>query len=329
MQYLQIIPGLILTTLLAIISYALTNIGIISSLHLSSLIIAILLGMLIGNLVNLPDKIQAGLTFSAKTVLRLAIILLGFKLSLAQVAQVGSKGLLVVIMVTFATLLFAMLIGRKLGLNRNLSVLVGTGTAICGASAIAAVAPIVKADEEDTAFAIALITIFGTISIFLFPLIQQLLSLPDLIYAIWAGSSIHEVAQVVAAGFAVGETTGQFATIVKLSRVVLIIPVVIILGFLEVRNGDKKETNLSQIMPWFVLGFLITIIINSLNILPVIMVDYIVTLDGFLLTVAMAGMGLNTNFRNMRKVGRQALNAGFLVTLFISIFGLAASWLII
>lgn len=329
MQFFKIIPGLILTIIVTVISYALTKLSIISSLHLSSLIIAILLGMLIGNLFTLPELIKPGLTFSAKTILRLAVILLGFKLSLTDVAAVGGRGLLVVVIVTFATLFFAIWVGEKLKLNRNLTLLIGTGTAICGASAIAAAASVVNADEEDTTFAIALITIFGTISIFLFPICYQILHLPELVYSIWVGSSIHEVAQVVAAGFAVSETTGQFATVVKLSRVILIIPITILLGYFVYKNGDKKKANISQIMPWFVLGFLATIIINSLNILPNTLVNNIVVLDSFLLTMAMAGMGLVTNFKNISKVGKSAFNAGLLVTLFITIFGLVITQLII
>lgn len=325
MKSLQLIPGIIVTFILAILSYTLASLPLISYLNLSSLIIAILLGMLIGNLIKLPDLVKPGLVFSSKTILRLAIILLGFKLSIADVSQVGGKGLLIVILTTATTLIFTLWVGNKLQLGRNLTVLIGAGTSICGASAIAAVAPIVKADEEDTAFAIATITIFGTISMLLFPLIYQILNLPELFYAVWTGSSIHEVAQVVAAGFAAGETTGQFATIVKLSRVLLIIPATIIIGLVEIKRMKAKAGTNELTIPWFVFGFLLTIIINSLNLIPVPVVDNIVILDGFLLTVAMAAMGLGTNFQNMRKVGTKAFYLGLATTLFIASYGFILS----
>ncbi|NLB89379.1 MAG: YeiH family putative sulfate export transporter [Syntrophomonadaceae bacterium] len=324
MKSLKLIPGIMVTLILALLSYALASLPIITYFNLSSLIIAILLGMLIGNLIKLPDLVKPGLTFSSKTILRLAIILLGFKLSFADVAQVGSKGLLIVLLTTTATLIFTLWIGNKLQLSHSLTMLIGAGTSICGASAIAAVAPIVKANEEDTAFGIAIITIFGTISMLLFPVIYNISNLPELLYAVWAGSSIHEVAQVVAAGFAAGETTGQFATIVKLSRVLLIIPVTIILGLIENKRNKATGTN-ELIIPWFVFGFLITIIINSLNLVPASIVDNLITLDGFLLTIAMAGIGLATNFQNMRKVGTKAFYAGLATSLFIVSFGFVLS----
>lgn len=325
MKTLQYIPGIMFTIILALLAYTIVGLPFINYLNLSSLIIAILLGMLLGNLIKLPDLVKPGLTFSSKTILRLAIILLGFKLSISDVAQVGSKGMLIVIITTTATLLFTLWLGNKLKLNHSLTLLIGAGTSICGASAIAAVAPIVKADEEDTAFGIAIITLFGTISMLLFPVMYQIFNLPELLYAIWAGSSIHEVAQVVAAGFAAGETTGQFATIVKLSRVLLIIPVTIIIGLIEIKKKQTSTGTNELIIPWFVFGFLITIIINSLNIIPVSLVDNIVTLDGFLLTMAMGGIGLATNFQNMRRVGTKPFYVGLATTLFIASLGFVLS----
>lgn len=325
MKSLQLIPGIIITVTLTLLSYAITSLPLISALNLNSLIIAILLGVLIGNLVKLPAQTQPGLTFSSKNILRLAIILLGFKLSLTEIAQIGGKGLLIVLLTTTTTIFFTLWIGHKIKLNRNLSLLIGAGTGICGASAIAAVAPIVKAEEEDTAFAIAIITIFGTISMLAFPFLFRFFHLPKLLYAVWVGSSIHEVAQVVAAGFAVDDVIGQFATVVKLSRVVLIIPVTLLIGFIEIRREKAKSETTELMIPWFVFGFFIMIIINSLNIVPAAITYKIVSVDTFLLTVAMAGMGLATNFQNIRQVGSKALYVGLISTLFIATCGFILS----
>jgi len=325
----NLLPGLVFAAFLAYVSTLIQDLDVMKKLHFSSIIIAIILGMILKNTVKIPTVFDEGIKFSLKKILRLAVILLGFKLSLTEAAQIGWKGLILVLIVTPSTLWFATWIGRKLGLDRNLALLIGSGTAICGASAVAAVAPVVDGDEKDSTFAIATVTIFGTISMFLYPVIYNVFHLPNLLYAVWAGSSIHEVAQVVAAGFTAGDQAGQFATLVKLTRVLLIIPIATIIGLWQMRGqkgekrGIKKDT-----IPWFVFGFLGVFIINSLHIIPKNPTDQLVSLDSFLLTWAMAGMGLETSFEKMRQVGIKPFYVGFMTTIFISILGFIMSELL-
>lgn len=349
MKHVQkLLPGLIFTALLAWFAMYVQTVPMVEMLHLSSLILAILLGMVINNLVKLPGFLSDGIRFSAKKILRLAIILLGFKLSFADVLQIGGKGLIAVTVVTAATMLFTIWLGKRMGLDEKLTMLIGAGTSICGASAIAAVAPVVKAEEKDTSFAIAAITLFGTLSMFVYPILYKLFHIPEMLYSIWAGASIHEVAQVVAAGFAAGEGAGEFATLVKLARVLLVIPITLILGWREARktvdeahegndvlsgamleranNGmagrsEQKAGRGKMVIPWFVFGFLAMVIVNSVGILPTTTVQGIVKFDGFLLTWSMVGLGLETSLEKMKKVGLKPFYAGFVVTVFIAILG--------
>ncbi|AZR73223.1 hypothetical protein BBF96_07395 [Anoxybacter fermentans] len=320
-KLIKYIPGLIFTAILAWISMQIQKIDFIAKMHFSSLIIAILLGIFIKNIFKVPQVFEAGIHFTLKKILRLAIILLGFKLSFAEVAQIGGRGLVLVIIVTTCTMIFAVLLGKKLKLGERLSLLIGAGTSICGASAVAAVGPIIDAEEKDTTFAIATVTIFGTIAMFLYPLFYRFFHLPNIFYAVWAGSSIHEVAQVVAAGFAAGEQAGQFATLVKLTRVLLLIPIAVLLGIRQMKKEGAAGKLKKVTIPWFVFGFLAVVIINSIDVLPKNMVNGLVSLDGFLLTWAMAGMGLETSLEKMKKVGIKPFYVGLVTWLFIGTIG--------
>lgn len=320
------IPGLIFAALVAGLAMGIQNLKWVQHFHLSSLIIAILIGMFVRNAVQLPTSLDSGIRFSSKKILRLSIILLGFQLSLGEITAIGFKGLLVVTIVSTCTLLFSFLLGKKMGLDRNLSLLIGAGSSVCGASAVAAVAPVIHAEEKDTTFSIATVTIFGTISMFLYPILYKVFHMPNLLYAVWTGTSIHEVAQVVAAGFAAGDNTGQFATLVKLTRVLLIIPIAIILGFTQLKLKAENSRTLRKItIPWFVFGFLAMVILNSARWLPDQLVQEFVSLDRFLLTWAMAGLGLVTSFEKMKQIGLKPFYLGLATTVFISVLGFVAA----
>lgn len=321
-KFMKLLPGLVMTAVLGWLAMVVQNLPFMQKVHFSSLIIAILFGMVINNLIKMPAILATGIRFASKKILRLAIILLGFKLSLTQILQVGGKGLIVVVVTTTATMFFAAWIGKRLGLEEKIALLIGAGTAICGASAIAAVAPVVDAEEKDTTFAIAAITLFGTVSMFIYPLLFKFLHLSTVFYSIWAGSTIHEVAQVVAAGFAVSDQVGQFATLVKLARVLLVIPIAVLLGLRQARRKGVQSRSWREVaIPWFVFGFLAMVCVNSLQILPTNWHSGLVTLDAFLLTWAMSGLGLETSLEKMKKVGLRPFYAGFITTIFIAVFG--------
>ena len=314
----KLIPGIMFVFFITFFSILIEHIPLMAQFNISSLIIAMVLGIVAGNFLKLPSILSYGIQSSYKKSLQIAIILLGFKLSLAQVTEIGFKSLLLIFILTTTTILFSLWMGRKLGLNFSLSMLIAVGSSICGASAIAAVSPVIKTKDRDLMFGVATITIFGTLSMFLFPIFYKLLHLNDLFYAVWVGSSIHEVAQVVAAGFAAGEETGKLATLVKLARVLLIIPIVILLGLIQTKKNNEQSTG-KVVIPWFVFGFLGAVMVNSMNIVPKPLVEQILFIDHLLLTFAMAGMGLVTIFEQLRNVGLKPFYLGFFTTLFISI----------
>lgn len=324
----KVMSGLLFTSALAYISLVIPNIGFLNQLHINSLIIAIILGMIVKNCFNLPSFFEPGINYAFKTILRFAIILLGFKLSLGDVGQIGLKGVFLVILVTGTTLLFATWIGRKMGIDRSLVVLIGAGSSICGASAIAAVAPVIDAKDQDITFAVATVTIFGTLAMFLYPIFYHFFHLPDLLYAVWAGSSIHEVSQVVAAGFAAGEQAGEYATMIKLTRVLLVIPTVLFLGFTTPQKDGGSKFFRKGTFPWFVFGFCGVVLVNSFAWIPAETVASLISIDNFLLTIAMTALGLGSDFNKIKAAGLKPLYAGLCITLFISIISFAVSGLL-
>ena len=319
----QLGAGLTLTSGLALLA---TFLHTLPGLELfSPLILAILLGILVRNTVGTPQVCQLGITFSLKRILKLAIVLLGLQLSLEQVIEVGPIGLAIVAITLLATFVFTCWLGKQLGVGHKLSQLIAAGTSICGASAVIATNVVVDGHDEDVAYAVAMVTVFGTASMLLYPLLPGLLNLTPQAFGLWCGASIHEVAQVIAAAFQDGQVSGEIATISKLSRVMLLAPMVLGLGLVSARkqqNGQKQ--NLRQMpIPWFVLYFLGMILLNSLNIFPEDIKIIVIQINQFLLAISLAAMGLETSLLKLKQAGMKPLYLGAVSWLFVSIFSLA------
>jgi uncharacterized integral membrane protein (TIGR00698 family) len=316
-------PGLALTGALAAFAFALHQLPGLS--NFSPMILAILLGIVAHNAVGTPMAAKAGIRFSLRPILRLAIILLGLQLTAAQVAAVGAPGIAIIALTLVVTFLFTKLLGRALGVDRKLAELIGAGTAICGASAVIATETVTDGGDENVAYAVACVTLFGSLSMFLYPALPGLLNLDAHAYGLWAGASIHEIAQVVAAAFQDGEAAGQFATVAKLSRVMMLAPMVIALGLLAQRRSERREgpARPRPPMPWFALGFVALVGLNSvLPISPAIRHDAALVTT-FLLSVALAAMGLETDIRALKAKGLRPLLLGAASWLFIAGFSLA------
>jgi len=326
MEIRKYISGLGLVAVLTILSIFIQNIPAIKSLSLSAIIIAIVLGILVKNTIGTKDSMSCGIKLCSKKVLRLAIILLGFKLSLMEVSKLGFKAGIIILIVSITTILFTRYLGKKLNVSRNLSLLIGAGTSICGASAIVAVNAVTKSEnEENIPFAVGVVTIFGTLSMILYPIAFHIFHLNTMIYSLWTGSSIHEVAQVVAAGFAASTQAGTSATVVKLTRVLLIIPVTIFLSIRESKRqtqSDEKFSMKNITIPWFVLMFLAVIAINSIGIVPQNISKGLIELDNYLMAAAMVGLGLETSISGMKMVGLKPIYLGAISSLFISVFSI-------
>jgi len=313
------LPGLALTAGIAGVAFALRQLPGIGIL--SPLILAILLGMTFHNLVGTPRYAKAGVTFSLRRILRFAIILLGLQLTVTQVISVGGTGIGIIVATLVATFGFTVWLGRRLGVDGKLAQLIAAGTSICGASAVIASNTAIEGSDEDVAYAVACVTIFGSLSMFLYPLFPALLHLDAHRYGLWAGASIHEIAQVVAAAFQNGKDSGDFGTIAKLSRVTLLAPMVLALGWFASRKRGQTPVGAarkSAPMPYFALGFIALILINSLDILPPAIRTGSVPVTTFLLSIALAAMGLETDIRKLKAKGLRPLLLGAGAWLFIS-----------
>jgi uncharacterized integral membrane protein (TIGR00698 family) len=321
---LAILPGLLMASVVATSAYWLRDLPGMKTF--SPLILAILIGTAFHNLIGTPAIAKPGVAFSMRRLLRFGIILLGFQLTVGQIVEVGYRDFLIIAATLAATFTFTVWMGRLLGVERKLAQLIAAGTSICGASAVIATNTVTNGDDEDVAYAVACVTIFGSIAMFTYPLLPGLLHLDPRAYGLWTGASVHEIAQVVAAAFQYGKSAGEFGTIAKLSRVMLLAPVVIVLGWLASRNAaPRASTSVASSrppMPWFVLGFVAVVGLNSLISIPAGAKVEIAAVTTFLLSVALAAMGLETDIRKLSARGIRPALLGALAFVFIASFSL-------
>jgi uncharacterized integral membrane protein (TIGR00698 family) len=321
----SILPGVLMTSLVAGLSYVIRQLPGMATF--SPMILAIVIGIAFHNFVGTPGWAKPGVTFSMRRLLRIAIILLGLQLTATQVIEVGGRGLAVIAATLIATFVFTTYVGRLLGVERKLAQLIAAGTSICGASAVIATNTVTDAPDEDVAYAVACVTVFGSIAMFVYPLLPGLLHLDSHAFGLWTGASIHEIAQVVAAAFQDGQKAGEFGTIAKLSRVMLLAPMVITLGLVATRNAKTSDPAAGASaarppMPWFVLGFVALVGVNSVVSIPAESKVWIVAITTFLLSVALAAMGLETDIRKLTAKGIRPALLGALAFLFIAGFSL-------
>jgi len=316
-----VIPGLALTSGIAALAFAIRQLPGFGLL--SPMILAILIATAFHNLVGTPAWAKAGVAFSLRRILRFAIILLGFQLTLSQLREVGSSGFALIVATLVATFLVTKWLARPFGVDPKLAELIAAGTSICGASAVIATNSVTHSSEEDVTYAVAAVTVLGSLAMFLWPLLPGALHLGPRAYGLWAGASIHEIAQVVAAAFQNGPESGDFGTIAKLSRVMLLAPLVILLGLWHRLRSHGGASGAKAPFPWFVLGFIAVILVNSAIALPTPARDAIVRTTPFMLSVALAAMGLLTDIRKLRAKGMRPFLLACASWLFIAGFSLA------
>lgn len=304
------IAGIMFTAMFALSSMYLAGLDIFQSLSISALIIAIILGIVYGNLLHhkMPKQLQSGITYSLKKVLRIAIVLLGFRITYQQIYSVGSAGLIADAVMLISTFLLAVWLGKILfKIDSDTSILIGSGSSICGASAVLATEGVLSSETYKAALAVATVTIFGTIGMFIYPILYKAGYFPgldDKLFGIYVGSTVHEVAQVVAAGFSVSTEAGEDATIVKLTRVMMLAPLLIVLSIYLAKRNSTGKMNLSAIpVPWFVFVFIAVSGINSLDLITSKVVAGINEFDTFLLAVAMSALGIETNVNKIKNAG--------------------------
>jgi uncharacterized integral membrane protein (TIGR00698 family) len=288
------------------------------------------LGVLAANLGLLPRAASAGLGLVTKRLLRIGIVLLGFSVSFSSIAALGLPLIAVVALSLVGTLVLTTWLGLRLGLSRPRSLLIGTGFAICGASAIAAMEETARADEEDVTAAIAMVTLFGTVALVLLPLLQGPLGLSNLQLGIWAGASVHEVGQVVAAASPAGAAVVATAVVVKLTRVVMLAPVVAIVSTVQRLQspGDLGETRRAPLVPLFVLGFLACVAMRTTGAVPESVLGWVSYVQMAALGAALFGMGSSVRLASLLRKSGPALVVSTLGTLFIGAVSLAGILLV-
>lgn len=302
------VPGTALALALAAASYWLATLPGLKVV--GALTVALLVGIAWRATAGLPAIAVPGTKFTARTLLRLGIVLMGARLDFGLVAQAGPKILFLDVVMIGLGIAGIFWIGRRFGVDAKLATLVAVGTSICGASAVAAAAPVAKADEDQTTLAVALMGILGTIGVLFYVFVGPFLGLSNMQLAILSGSTLHEVAQVMAAAFTWGTATGDMGTLVKLTRVVLLAPALLVLGLVMGSGNGLKFSLKEPPIPWFVIGFLAVGVVGSIGLIPADVKGHVSTASVFLMVMAMAAMGLNTQLGMIKQAGMKVIYAG-------------------
>ena len=334
----NVLHGILLIVLFSFSAFYIAEFQFIKNLSLSPLIVGIILGMLYANSLRnrLPETWVPGIKFCSKQVLRAGIVLYGFRLTFQSVIAIGGSAMLVDVIIVTCTILLCILVGKLLKMDNDLALLTATGSAICGAAAVLGAEPVVKSEPHKTAVAVSTVVIFGTLSMFIYPILYRagVFDLTPEQMGLYTGSTLHEVAHVVGAGNAMGKEISDSAIIVKMIRVMLLAPVLLIMSFALARRALKavkgdKNTNTTQrgkiTIPWFAFGFLAVIGFNSFDWLPVPVVDGINSLDTFMLTMAMTALGAETNFEKFKQAGAKP----FLLAAILYIWLLGGGYLLV
>lgn len=332
-----LLPGLLLAGVIAAVATWAAQFPVIKSNGLSALTLAIIIGLVIGNTVYpaMASQCHSGIAFTKARLLRAGIVLYGLRLTFQDIGHVGMAGVVIDALVLSSTFLLAQWIGQKLlGMDKRTTLLVGAGASICGAAAVLATEPVAKGRAEDVAVAVATVVVFGTIGTFLYPALFHWnaefgwLNVDAQQYGIFVGSTVHEVAQVVAAGEAIGSQAADTAVIAKMVRVMMLAPFLLILSMWLSRSERKQgvsngsPTSNKITIPWFALGFVVMAGINSLGVLPKELVSVGVQLDNALLAIAMAALGLTTHIRAVRAAGTKPLILAALLFAWLLVAGL-------
>ena len=324
-RLLEALPGVALAALLATAAFLLARHPFVKdTLHVSALLLVILLGMAWRTLLPVPGAALPGIRVAQRPILRWAVAGLGLKLSLGEILHIGAPALIVVVISTLATLAFGVWVARRLGVSEKLAILLGVGSSICGASAVVAADSVVQSEKQDSAIALGVITLLGTVGIVIYPFLGRALGMDDFHFGLWDGASLHEMAQVVAAGAGFSKRAVEVATVVKLTRICLLAPIVFALAWSLRRKGTAGEAKVS-VVPWFLVLFVVFAAINSTSLAPQWLLDRLRDIDLWLLCVGMAGVGLQSGFHDMKRAGWAPIAAGVAQWVFLAAlsYGLA------
>lgn len=332
------IPGVAMALAIALVAKGLETLENSAGLHIiGASVIALFIGMLVNNFFKPNNTTTPGIKFTSKKLLKFAIILLGASLNIRTVMVVGRFSLVVMVFTLATCFGLGALIGKAFGLNWKTASLINAGTGICGGSAIAAIAPVIEADDTDIAYGLSATFLFDTIMIVVFPILGRMMGLSDAAFGLWAGTAVNDTSSVVATGYAFSEAAGDFATMVKLTRTLSIIPAVLVFAWVNViiktkenkANGNEKvKVNILSIFPFFILGFLAMSGLTSLGLLPADLVSVMKSISKFLMVAALAAIGLNTDFKKLCKSGAKPMLHGFVISLLVVLVAIGVEYVI-
>lgn len=314
-------PGLGVCLAIAAVAIIIRNMTGIAALN--PVVVALVLGVGLGAVIGRPAPLKPGISYAVRPVLRAAIVLLGFQVTLGMLASLGLGALVLAFLVVGLTLPFTIWLGRVMGVDPKLSLLIGTGTAICGASAIVAANQVARGRDEDVTYALAVITLCGTVALILFPYLGEMMGMSANTYGLWAGAAIHEVVQAVGAAAAGGPEASQTGTVMKLARVFLLAPAVVALGWWVARSRMAEAGQARAPVPWFAFGFLALVVIGSTGLVPHFVVEASRFIVPIMLAASVAALGLQTDLRALHARGAAPLLLGVASTLFITLLALA------
>jgi len=322
-RVLPFVPGLALAGAGAVVA-RLVSTSLIPGL--SEILVAVLLGIVVANAVPLRGSCAPGIRLALQRLLRIGIVLLGARLSLDAIVAIGGSALGLVVVAMAVAFAVALTVGRALRLPRRLALLIGVGTAVCGNSAIVATAPVVKAEEREVSFAVATITLFGTLAVFLFPLIGRALGLSDEAFGVWAGVGVNDTSQVVAAGAAYSSPARDVATVVKLVRNALMAPLIVLIAWWWQRSAETGDVGkgVRGAVPLFVLGFLAMALLRTVGVITPTVAALLDEAAKALILVALAAVGLNTKVAQLRAIGPTPFFAGLATMTVLAAASLAA-----
>lgn len=292
-------------------------------------VFAIIMGIIIGLIMKMPDSARPGIKFTSKKILQWAIIALGGSLGLQEVYKTGSESLGIMLITMSVAFIASYLINKKFKIGFNLATLITCGTSICGGSAIAAIGPAINADDSEMAYSISVIFFFNVLAALIFPALGHFFQLPQLEFGLWAGTAVNDTSSVVAAAFSYGDVAGNYAVIVKLTRTLLIIPLAFIFAFVASKrsgrdshieaDGSIQKVSVMANFPIFILGFLGMSLLNTMGLFTPEGVKFFSHTGKFMITIAMATIGLNTNIKEVRNSGIKPILLGLLLWIILSV----------
>lgn len=327
------VPGLSVALLIALAAMYLE--ALLPVPIIGSSVIALFIGLILNALKKPSENLTVGLIFTSKKVLKFSIVLLGASLSIGTVLNVGRLSLAVMFFTLLTCFGGGYFVGKWLGLDWKLSNMISAGTGICGGSAIAAMAPVIEAEDKDIAYAMSATFLFDILMIILFPMMGRALNLSDIAYGLWTGTAVNDTSSVVAAGYAFSEAAGDFATMVKLTRTLTIIPVVLIFSLINNYLNNKQARDhatpaqpfkIISLFPWFILAFVMMSILNSLGFIPAAVSAAMKIISKFLMVASLAAIGMNTDYREMQKSGINPMLHGFIISALVVIVALAVEY---